>query len=80
MDPQHRKRRVLPNTMNLFRSLNEEEVAQFKKWARDNYEPFTPIKGFWHPVIQVECARINAEAGSNVEINSGLNLGPKTER
>ena len=47
--------------MNLFRDLEDSEVEEFKKWARDNYEPLTPIKGVWHPVVQQECVRINEE-------------------
>lgn len=47
--------------MNLFRDLDEEEREEFRKWARDHYEPFTEIKGFWHTTIQEECVRINGE-------------------
>ena len=43
----------------MFKSLTAEEVAEFKQWARDNYEPLSDIKGIWHPVIQRECALIN---------------------
>ena len=28
---------------------------------RDNYKPLDPIKGIWHPVIQDECAKMNAK-------------------
>jgi len=45
----------------LYHDLDEKEVADFKKWARENYEAYTVIKGVWHPVIQAECAKINAE-------------------
>lgn len=47
--------------MKLFKDLNENQEAEFRQWARDNYAPFTPIEGIWHPVIQDECAKINAE-------------------
>lgn len=50
--------------MKLFRDLNENEQAAFRKWARENYTPFEPINGVWHPVVQDECAKINAEKGA----------------
>ena len=46
--------------MKLFKDLTDKEVAEFKDWARKQYKPFTEIKGIWHPVIQEECAKINA--------------------
>jgi hypothetical protein len=46
--------------MNLFRQLSADEEKEFRKWARDNYQPFTEIKGIWHPVIQDECVKMNA--------------------
>ena len=48
--------------MKLFRDLAENEKEEFKKWARENYKPFDPIKGIWHPVVQAECTKINAAA------------------
>jgi hypothetical protein len=47
--------------MNLFRHLPPTEEREFRQWARENYEPYTPIKGIWHPVVQDECVKINAE-------------------
>jgi hypothetical protein len=44
-----------------FRALTLAEDAQFRSWARDNYEPGAEIKGIWHPVVQDECVRINRE-------------------
>lgn len=49
--------------MNLFRKLTPEEEEQFRQWARENYRPFDPIKGIWHPIVQDECRRMNQEAG-----------------
>lgn len=46
--------------MKLFKDLNENQEAEFRQWARDNYTPFTPIEGIWHPAIQDECAKINS--------------------
>jgi hypothetical protein len=54
--------------MKLFRDLNHDDTIQFQKWARTHYEPFSPIDGAWHPVIQAECAKINAEKGENVSV------------
>ena len=48
--------------MELFRELEDEEVEEFKVWARENYTPFSEIKGVWHPVIQQECIEINKES------------------
>lgn len=47
--------------MNMFRELSPEEEKQFRQWARDNYKPFTEIKGIWHPVVQDECVKITKE-------------------
>lgn len=43
----------------MFRTLDEEEKKQFKKWARDNYVPGEEISEVWHPVVREECARMN---------------------
>ena len=47
--------------LKLYRKLDAEEEASFRKWARENYIPLEPICGLWHPVIQEECTRINSE-------------------
>lgn len=49
----------------LFHYLTEAEIVKFKKWARDNYKPYENISGVWHPVVQVECAKMNEEFGNN---------------
>jgi hypothetical protein len=33
-----------------FRKLDEKEEAEFRQWARNNYEPFTPILGVYHSI------------------------------
>jgi hypothetical protein len=48
--------------MKLFRDLNNEEQEAFRKWARENYRPFSDICGVWHPLVQTECIRMNIEA------------------
>ena len=45
----------------MFRFLNKEEEAKFRRWARDNYTPFTEISELWHPVVQDECHRMCEE-------------------
>lgn len=42
-----------------FRKLTPVEERTFRKWARDNYEPGSEIRGTWHPVVQDECVEIN---------------------
>ena len=49
-----------------FRALTPAKEAQFRSWARDNYESGAEIKGIWHPVVQDECVRINQEAAQFV--------------
>jgi hypothetical protein len=48
--------------MNMFRDLSPTEVAEFKEWARGNYQIGGEIKRIWHPVIQEECQIMEAEA------------------
>jgi len=47
--------------VKLFRDLTEDEEKDFRQWARDNYKPYTDIRGVWHPVVQDECRKINEE-------------------
>lgn len=42
-----------------FRTLTPVEESKFRKWAYENYEPGTEIKGSWHPIVQDECVKIN---------------------
>jgi len=44
-----------------FKQLSSEEESEFRKWARDNYKPFSDISGVWHPVVQDECKKMNEE-------------------
>lgn len=50
----------------MFRVLSKKDEAKFRKWARDNYVPFTPIDALWHPVVREECDAINEEILENV--------------
>ena len=47
--------------MIMFRKLTQDKESEFRKWARDNYKQLEPIEGIWHPVIQDECSKMNAE-------------------
>jgi len=46
----------------MFRELSEAEELEFRKWARENYTPYSEINGVWHPIIQAECVAITATA------------------
>lgn len=57
----------------MFRFLSKEEEVTFKRWARDNYTPFTEISELWHPVVQDECRRICEEKQIHFRVkNDGL--------
>jgi hypothetical protein len=46
----------------MHKELTPSEIEEFTKWARDNYTPFAPINGTWHPVVQAECVKMNTKA------------------
>jgi len=54
--------------MKLFRELDENEKQEFRKWAQDNYKPFTDIKGIWHPIVQEEYIKINKDTELNLTL------------
>ena len=45
--------------MTIFKNLSSEEHEQFRQWAQDNYKAGDEISLLWHPVVRVECWRIN---------------------
>lgn len=47
--------------MNIFRQLDQSEIPEFRKWARDNYKPGDRINPVWHPVVRSECAAMCME-------------------
>lgn len=47
--------------MDLFRELSPAEERVFRSWARDHYEPGSPVSELWHPVVRDECRKINEE-------------------
>ena len=53
--------------LNMFRLLDQVEQQEFRQWARDNYEPLTPVSDLWHPVVRDECRIINEEANTTLE-------------
>ena len=46
-----------------FRELNNDEEAEFRAWARDNYTPGEKVKACWHPALRDECRKMNEEVG-----------------
>ena len=52
----------MSKSFKMFKDLDSIEEKEFRKWARENYEPLTEIKGVWHPTIQEECAEMNKGA------------------
>lgn len=50
----------------MHRELSPEEEKEFRQWARDNYSPYTPISGMWHPRVIEECSKINREKDGEV--------------
>lgn len=59
-----------------FAYLNFEEQEEQARWAKENYKPFTPIDGLWHPIAQFECVRINAKAGYPRDLKHPYNKTP----
>ena len=45
----------------MFRRLTEKEEDEFRQSARDNYKHGEAISPIWHPVYQLECAKMNFE-------------------
>jgi len=46
---------------SLFRDLTDQEIKEFRQWARDNYAIGSAISDVWHPVVRDECHKINDE-------------------
>jgi hypothetical protein len=59
--PPGSKKQGKEQEMKLFRDLTPDQEQEFRRWARDNYEPGEKINGVWHPVVQDECVKINKE-------------------
>ena len=55
------------STNPLFRSLSADEVKEFKKHARENFIPESPVNPVWHPVYRHECDKISAESKADRE-------------
>ena len=45
----------------IFKKLSSKEEAEYRLFARNNYDLFHPIPGHWHPTIQDECIKMNLE-------------------
>ena len=46
---------------SMFRDLNEQEIAEFKQWARENHKPFATVSELWHPIVRLECNLMDDE-------------------
>jgi hypothetical protein len=44
--------------------LTLAEMEAHQDWARRNYVPLSEIIGVWHPVVQLECVKMNFETGA----------------
>lgn len=44
-----------------FRRLTPAEESKFRQWARKHYLLHTEISELWHPTVQDECRRLNAQ-------------------
>ena len=58
--------------MPVFRTLTPEEEHEYRFWAINNYAPFDPIKGTWHPSIQAECVEINRRHGTTTDPDAAV--------
>lgn len=47
----------------MFKELTEEEIAEYKRQVRKNYQVGNEINPLWHPVYREECHLMNEEAG-----------------
>ena len=66
----------------LFKNLEIDELLEYKTWAREHYVVHSEIKGIWHPVVQIECVRMNCERNGflwNPDDPEYLDLGPHGE-
>ena len=44
-----------------FQDLTKNDVADYRQWARENYQPEMEIVSIWHPVVIEECLEIIRE-------------------
>jgi hypothetical protein len=52
--------------MSLFRELNSSEEVEFRKWARENFNPKSDkINKVWHFVVRDECQKMMSECNSD---------------
>ena len=48
--------------MELHRKLDEQEMLEFRQWARDNYVPEDERNVIWHPVVLSEMEDMDKES------------------
>ena len=66
----------------IFKKLSSKEEAEYRLFARNNYDLFSEIPGYWHPVIQDECVKMNLEKSKFVKncknfVNEKWGVGKK---
>jgi len=44
-----------------FNDLSSKEKYEYRAWARTNFDVQNEIKVFWHPIVQLECAKMKVE-------------------
>ena len=45
----------------IFKNLDEQEELEYRLSARKNFVVFGEISSDWHPIYQMECAKMNLE-------------------
>ena len=45
-----------------FRVLDPTEEAQFRQWARDNFDPTQAADPCWHPIVRKEWGKLKEES------------------
>ena len=60
-------RKLEVDVTDMFKLFKQVEEHAYRKFARENYEPLSPIPEIWHPVIRDECRIINEEAETTLE-------------
>jgi len=54
-----------PMEDKFFRQLNPDEEEQFRRWARDNFDPNIEPEPIWHPVVRDEWKKLVEAAGGH---------------
>jgi len=55
---------------SMFRDLGEKEIAEFRQWARANYNADVDPSPLWHPIVRDEWSKIKAASFSRKVCNN----------